>query len=144
MNECPWVYDTRLMWQSLGIAMRGGIAWISGQKHWKVKIWLSEKTRTRYRGAQQFLFQSRLYRTNSFTCYALEVLHEKLAVMHKSWRTLAAYLHFCRFPLHHSHQSHFQEMKSSIACTENETVAVELSYQWSKDVCEDCNVIQIL
>lgn len=111
MNECPWVYDTRLMWQSLEIAMRGGIAWISGHHghhHWKVKIWLSKKTRTGYRGAQQFLFQSRWYRTNNFTCHTLEVLHEKLAVMHKSWRTLAAYLHFCRFPLHHSHQSHFQ------------------------------------
>lgn len=46
MNECPWVYDTRLMWQSLEIAMRGGIAWISGHHghhHWKVKIWLSKK-----------------------------------------------------------------------------------------------------
>ena len=37
-------------------------------------------------------------------CCTLEVLHEKLAVMHKSWRTLAAKERtWTRFPVHQSH-----------------------------------------
>lgn len=113
MNECPWVYDTRLMWQSLGIAMRGGIAWISGHHHWKVKVWLSKKGQD---SAELSSFSSSLARIEQTVLNAIYLggAPRKAGSDAQVMKNLGCQKHFCSFPLDHSHQSHFQQMKSSI------------------------------